>query len=96
MPSWSPALELADYLGIRPRYVDSTDVGGSSFEFQVASADMAIAAGLCTTAVITYANTPRQDRRIAQPPRPDRRRAASAQEYGQCSPHGPGPGQDER
>jgi acetyl-CoA acetyltransferase len=71
LPSWSPALELADYLGIHPRYLDSTDVGGSSFEFQVASADAAIAAGLCTTAVITYANTPRQDRHIAQPPRPD-------------------------
>jgi acetyl-CoA acetyltransferase len=66
LPTWSPAMELADYLGIQPRHVSSTDVGGSSFEFHVAAADAAIAAGLCTTAVITYANTPRQDRK--QPP----------------------------
>jgi acetyl-CoA acetyltransferase len=62
LPTWSPAMELADYLGLQPRHVNSTDVGGSSFEFHVAAADAAIAAGLCTTAVITYANTPRQDR----------------------------------
>jgi acetyl-CoA acetyltransferase len=64
LPTWSPAMELADYLGIQPRHVNSTDVGGSSFEFHVAAADAAIAAGLCTTAVITYANTPRQDRKM--------------------------------
>ena len=64
-------MEFSDYLGIQPRYLDGTDVGGSSFEFQVATADAAIAAGLCTTAVIAYANTPRQDRPIAQPARPD-------------------------
>jgi acetyl-CoA acetyltransferase len=69
LPMWAPALELADYLGIRPRHVDSTDVGGSSFEFHVAAADAAISAGLCTTAVITYANTPRQDRHTPQPVR---------------------------
>lgn len=69
LPTWSPAMELADYLGIQPRHVNSTDVGGSSFEFQVAAADAAINAGLCTTAVITYANTPRQDRSIPQPSR---------------------------
>lgn len=63
LPTWSPAMELSDYLGIRPRHVNSTDVGGSSFEFHVAAADLAISAGLCTTAVITYANTPRQERK---------------------------------
>jgi acetyl-CoA acetyltransferase len=69
LPTWSPALELADYLGLQPRHVDSTDVGGSSFEFQVAAADAAISAGLCTTALIAYANTPRQDRGLPQPAR---------------------------
>ena len=29
LPSWSPALELADYLGIRPRYLDSQAVRSS-------------------------------------------------------------------
>jgi acetyl-CoA acetyltransferase len=69
LPTWSPVMEVADYLGIRPRHVNGTDVGGSSFEFHVAAADAAIAAGLCTTALITYANTPRQDRGKAQPAR---------------------------
>jgi acetyl-CoA acetyltransferase len=69
LPTWSPALELADYLGIQPRHVNSTDVGGSSFEFHVAAADAAISAGLCTTALIAYANTPRQDRGLPQPAR---------------------------
>lgn len=64
LPTWSPAMELADYLGIQPRHVNGTDVGGSSFEFHVAAADAAIAAGLCNTAVIAYANTPRQDRKL--------------------------------
>lgn len=62
LPTWSPTLEIADYLGIQPKHVNSTDVGGSSFEFQIASADTAIASGLCDTVVIAYANTPKQDR----------------------------------
>jgi acetyl-CoA acetyltransferase len=69
LPTWSPVMEVADYLGIRPRHVNGTDVGGSSFEFHVAAADAAIAAGLCTTALITYANTPREDRGRPQPAR---------------------------
>ncbi|MCU1491321.1 MAG: thiolase [Acidimicrobiaceae bacterium] len=64
LPTWSPALEVADYLGLQPRHVNSSDVGGSSFEFHVAAADAAIAAGLCSVAVITYAATPRQDRAV--------------------------------
>jgi acetyl-CoA acetyltransferase len=66
LPTWSPVMELSDYLGIQPRHVNGTDVGGSSFEFHMAAADAAIAAGLCTTALITYANTPRQDRGTVQ------------------------------
>jgi acetyl-CoA acetyltransferase len=69
LPTWSPAMELSDYLGIQPRHVNGTDVGGSSFEFHVAAADAAIAAGLCSTALIAYANTPRQDRTTGQPSR---------------------------
>src|SRR5260370_7288601 len=29
---WAPTLMLAEYLGIRPRYTDSTNIGGSSFD----------------------------------------------------------------
>ncbi|HEX6567615.1 MAG TPA: acetyl-CoA acetyltransferase [Acidimicrobiales bacterium] len=54
---------LAEYLGIRPRYLDGTMVGGSSYELHVEHAAAAIAAGLCDVVVSVYASTPRSDRR---------------------------------
>ncbi|GMV70036.1 MAG: transporter [Pseudomonadota bacterium] len=54
-----PSLELAEHLGIRPRYTDSTMTGGSSFEVHVEHAAAAIALGLCEVAVSVYAQTPR-------------------------------------
>jgi len=56
---WAPTLELAEYLGISPRWTDSTNTGGSSFEIHVEHAAAAIALGLCDVAVIVYAATPR-------------------------------------
>jgi acetyl-CoA acetyltransferase len=53
---------LAEYLGIRPRYLDGTVVGGSSYELHVEHAAAAIAAGLCDIVVGVYAATPRSDR----------------------------------
>lgn len=53
------SLELAEYLGIQPRYTDSTSTGGSSFEIHVEHAAAAIALGLCEVAVSVYAATPR-------------------------------------
>jgi acetyl-CoA acetyltransferase len=53
------ALAFAEYLGIDPRFLDSTIVGGSSFEYHVAHATGAIAAGLCDVAVIAYGSTQR-------------------------------------
>ncbi|MDW3215263.1 MAG: acetyl-CoA acetyltransferase [Ilumatobacteraceae bacterium] len=58
----SPLL-TAQRLGLRPRWVDSTHVGGSSFELHVEHAAAAIAAGLCDTVLIVYANTPKGDRK---------------------------------
>ncbi|HEV2957683.1 MAG TPA: thiolase [Xanthobacteraceae bacterium] len=52
-------LALAEYLGIQPKYIDSTIVGGSSFEYHVAHAAAAIALGLCNVAVIAYGSTQR-------------------------------------
>jgi acetyl-CoA acetyltransferase len=52
-------LGLIEYLGIDPAYVDSTIVGGSSFEHHVAHAAAAIEAGLCKVAVIAYGSTQR-------------------------------------
>lgn len=55
-------LQLAEYLGLRPRYSDATVVGGASFEFHVAHAAAAISAGLCEVALILYGSTQRSGR----------------------------------
>lgn len=54
-------LELAEYLGIRPRYSDSNNLGGASFVSHVLHAIAAIRAGLCTTALIAYGSTQLSD-----------------------------------
>ncbi|MGI8939579.1 MAG: acetyl-CoA acetyltransferase [Iamia sp.] len=58
---WAPSLELAERLGITPRWTDSTQTGGSSFEIHVQHAAAAIALGLCEVVVVAYASTPRSD-----------------------------------
>jgi len=57
-----PQLQLAEYLGIRPTYSDSTAVGGASFEFHLGHAAAAIQAGLCKVAAILYGSTQRSRR----------------------------------
>jgi acetyl-CoA C-acetyltransferase len=57
------ALLLSDYLGIRPRFIDETDVGGASFGYYVNRAAMAIDAGLMSCALIVYAARPRSGKR---------------------------------
>ncbi len=47
-------LGLAAYLGIKPTVIDTTQVGGSSYEFQAAHAMRDIAAGNCNVAVLSY------------------------------------------
>src|SRR5262245_6787454 len=54
---------FAEFLGITPRFTDSTMTGGSSFEVHVEHAAAAIAAGLCDVVVDVYAATPRSDRK---------------------------------
>lgn len=58
-------LALREYLGIDPRYGDSTYLGGSSFMTHVAHAQAAIEAGLCEVAVVTYGSTQRTEGRSA-------------------------------
>jgi acetyl-CoA C-acetyltransferase len=50
-------LTIAEYLGITPRVVDTTAVGGSSYEFHAAHAAAAIAAGKANVALLTYGST---------------------------------------
>jgi acetyl-CoA C-acetyltransferase len=50
-------LSMAEYLGIHPTIIDTTQVGGSSFEFQAAHALYAIRSGKCKVAVLSYGST---------------------------------------
>jgi acetyl-CoA acetyltransferase len=58
---WAPSLQLAEYLGISPRFTDSTNIGGSSFEAHVGHAVSAIRAGQCECVLIAYGSTQRSD-----------------------------------
>jgi acetyl-CoA acetyltransferase len=54
-------LDVGEYLGVRPRYTDTTMTGGSAFVSQLHHAALAIAAGRCEVALIVYGSTPRAD-----------------------------------
>jgi acetyl-CoA acetyltransferase len=54
-----PTLALCEYLGVKPRYHDATNIGGGSFMSMVAHAQAAIQAGLCEVALIAYGSTQR-------------------------------------
>jgi acetyl-CoA C-acetyltransferase len=56
------AISMADYLNLRPRYVDSTETGGSSYLVHVGHAAAAIATGRCQVALITMAGLGRTGR----------------------------------
>jgi acetyl-CoA acetyltransferase len=55
-------VQLGEYLGIMPRYADSTDLGGAAFEAFVHHAVAAIHAGRCEVALIAYASRQRTRR----------------------------------
>src|SRR5512138_777421 len=54
-------MSMVEYMGLRPRHVDSTDTGGSSYLLHVAHAAEAIAMGKCKVALITLAGRPRAE-----------------------------------
>ena len=54
-----PALSLCEYLGISPRYVDGTNIGGSSFVSHLGHALAAIHSGMCSVALIAYGSNQR-------------------------------------
>ena len=62
-------LSMADYIGIHPRHIDSTDTGGSSYLIHVAHAAQAIAVGKCNVALITLAGRPRSEASSGTQPR---------------------------
>ena len=55
-------LTLAEYMGLRPTYTDSTAVGGSSFIIHIAHAMAAINAGYCEVALVTHGEAGRSAR----------------------------------
>ncbi len=56
-----PTMTLGEYMRITPRYLDSTNIGGASFEAHLGHAAAAIADGRCDVALITYGSTQRSD-----------------------------------
>lgn len=58
-----PPTDVGEYLGLRPRWVDSTSVGGASWEVMVSHAADAIAAGHADVVLLTYGSTARADLR---------------------------------
>jgi acetyl-CoA acetyltransferase len=48
------AVSLCEYLGLRPNYLDETNIGGASFEVLVEHAVQAVEAGVCDVVLITY------------------------------------------
>ncbi|MEU1891703.1 thiolase C-terminal domain-containing protein [Streptomyces pristinaespiralis] len=58
--TFAPA-EVAEYLGLRPLWVDSTAVGGASWEVMAAHAADAVAAGHANVVLLVYGSTARAD-----------------------------------
>ncbi len=56
-------LGISEYFGMKPRVIDTTYVGGSSFEFLANHAALSIAAGKANVALITYGATAHSNRR---------------------------------
>jgi acetyl-CoA acetyltransferase len=54
-------VDVAEYMGITPRWVDSTTVGGSSWEVMAAHAADAISAGHADVILLAYGSTARAD-----------------------------------
>ena len=54
-------LDMCEYLGLKPTFIDSTSVGGSSWETYVEHAVLAIESGKCNTALLVYGSTPKSD-----------------------------------
>jgi acetyl-CoA C-acetyltransferase len=59
-PGMGP-LSMVDYMNLKVRHIDATDIGGSSYLMLVAHAAEAIAANRCNVALITLAGRPRSE-----------------------------------
>ena len=80
-------VELAHYLGITPKWVDGTGVGGCSFMLHVRHAAAAIHAGYCKTVLITHGESGKS--RINAMPRPPEPQSLNGQFEAPFGPMGP-------
>jgi acetyl-CoA acetyltransferase len=53
------AMPVLEYLGLRPSYIDSTMIGGSSFIAHLLPAMQALASGQCTAVLVCYGSAQR-------------------------------------
>ena len=79
--------QVAHYLGITPKWVDGTGVGGCSFMLHVRHAAAAIHAGYCTTVLITHGESGKS--RVAATPRPPEPESLAGQFEAPYGPFGP-------
>ncbi len=79
--------QLAHYLGLVPRWVDGTGVGGCSFMLHVRHAAAAIHAGYCRMVLITHGESGKS--RINATPRPAEPQSLSGQFEAPYGPFGP-------
>jgi acetyl-CoA acetyltransferase len=56
-----PPIEVSEYLGLRPTWCDSTNVGGAAWEVMAQHAAAAIARGEIDIALLAYGSTARSD-----------------------------------
>ncbi|MDO8703747.1 MAG: acetyl-CoA acetyltransferase [Sulfuricaulis sp.] len=68
-PGQVPTITLSEYFGIAPRVVDGSNIGGAAFEAHVAHAALAIEAGHCEVALITYGSLQRSEMSRSLAPR---------------------------
>lgn len=83
-----PSAVIAEYLGIQPKYTDTTQIGGSSPEVHVGHAAAAIQAGLCDVALILYGSTQRSEKSRNLSGRPPTFSSQYETPYGLPSPVG--------
>lgn len=53
------SMSVAEYLGVKPRFSSGSNIGGASFQAHALNAALALDAGLCDVAVITYGSNQR-------------------------------------
>ena len=79
--------QIAHYLGITPKWVDGTGVGGCSFMLHVRHAAAAIHAGYCKTVLITHGESGKS--RVNGTPRPAEPQSLKGQFEAPFGPKGP-------